>query len=170
MQILWPAYWTLRIGQLPVAVLSPRDGNDPFPRDRLKETLARIAGLHCVESGVARKHERQGEKVQLLHLWRPVDCRSYGKVDDPLLQKLELGCLRASGRPALEVIRDLNASFRPILDGGGKPDGCPAPRGLLARVDGHLELGLVLRSERSSREKAGGDDEEDSCAFHGPRW
>src|SRR5262249_1849945 len=71
------------------------------------------------------------------------------------------------GSPALEVIRDLNASFRPILDGGGKPDGRPAPRGLLAWVDGHLELGLVLRRERSSREKAGGDDEEDSCASHG---
>src|SRR5262245_16652072 len=89
------------------------------------------------------------------------------KVDDPILQKLELGCLYASGSPALEVIRDLNASFRPILDGGGKSDGRPAPRGLLARVDGHLELGLVLRRERSSREKAGHDDEEDSSAFHG---
>src|SRR5262249_27734779 len=122
--------------------------------------------LHCVESGVARKHERQGEEVQLLHLWRPVDCRSYRKVDDPLLQKLELGCLRTSGSPAIEVIRDLNASLRPILDGGGKPVGRPAPRGLLARVDGHLELGFVLRRERSSREKAGDDDEEDSCAFH----
>src|SRR5215831_2735028 len=167
MQILWSAYWTLRIGQLPVAVLSPRDGNDPFQLDQLKEALARISGLHCVESGVARKHELQGEQVQLLHLWRPVDCRSYRKVDDPLLQKLELGCLRTSGSPAIEVIRDLNASFRPIFDGGGKPVGRPAPRGLLARVDGHLEFGLVLRRERSSREKAGSDYEEDSCAFHG---
>src|SRR5262249_50719322 len=73
MEILRPAYWTLRIGQLPVAVLPPRDGNDPFLFDQLKEALARISGLHCVESGVARKHERQGEQVQLLHLWRPVD-------------------------------------------------------------------------------------------------
>ena len=37
-----------------------------------------------------------------------------------------------------------------------------------ARVDGHLELGLVLRrGERPSLEKAGGDDEEDDFAFHG---
>src|SRR5262249_9694557 len=72
------------------------------------------------------------------------------------------------GSPGLEVVRDLNASLRPILDGGGKPDSSPAPRRLLARVDGHLELGLVLRrGERSSREKAGGDDEEADFAFHG---
>src|SRR4029453_322657 len=104
--------------------------------------------------------ERQGEQVQLLHLGRPIDCRSYGKVDPTLLQKLELGCLRASGSPALEVVRDLNASLCPILDGRRKPISRAAPRGLLARVDGHLELGLVLRrGERPSWEKAGGDDQ-----------
>src|SRR5262245_13861874 len=72
MQILRPAYWTLRIGQLPEAVLSPSGGNDSFLFDQLEDALAGIAGLDGVESGVARKQERQGIQVQLLHLGRPL--------------------------------------------------------------------------------------------------
>jgi len=91
MQILRPAYWTLRIGQLPEAVLSPSDGNDSFLFDQLEDALAGIAGLDGVESGVARKQERQGIQVQLLHLGRPLivdpmaksttpSCRSWNSV------------------------------------------------------------------------------------------
>src|SRR5262249_3136004 len=89
------------------------------------------------------------------------------EVDNTLLQELELRCLRACESPAPEVVRDLNASLRPILDGRGKPISRAAPRGVLARDDGHLELGLELRGERTSRQKASGYDEEEGCVFHG---
>jgi hypothetical protein len=83
------------------------------------------------------------------------------------LQQLELGRLRACESPAPEVVRDLNASLRPILDGCGKSISRAAPRGVLARDDGHLKLGFELRGERTSRQKASGYDEEEGCVFHG---
>ena len=66
-----------------------------------------------------------------------------------------------------QPVVDLNASLRPILDGRGKPISRAAPRGVLARDDRHLELGLELRGERISRQKASGYDEEEGCVFHG---
>src|SRR5262249_22072493 len=163
MQILRSAYWARRIGQLPVSVLSPSDGDNPFLLDQLEKALAGIADLHSVESPVPRKQERQDEQVQHLHLGRPVDRRSDREVDNTLLQELELRCLHACESPAPEVVRDLNASLRPILDGRGNPISRAAPRGVLARDDGHLELGLELRGERISRQKASGYDEEEAC-------
>ena len=72
------------------------------------------------------------------------DRRSNGEVGETLLQQLELGCLRASEKLAFELGLDLDPAISPKLDAVGKPNCSPAPRGLTARDDGHLELCLVL--------------------------
>ena len=78
------------------------------------------------------------------------------------MQEQELSRLLACEKPAGEVVLDLDAPLRPILNGISKPVRRAAPRGLLVDHDGHLELGLVVGRKRH-REKAEGDDER-TCA------
>jgi len=74
--------------------------------------------LHSVHRLVAREQEGEGEEVQFLDLRRPVDCRSYGKVGDTLLQERELGRLPAREELAIKVVPDIDAPLRPTT---GRP-------------------------------------------------
>ena len=101
---------------------------------------------------------KQVEEVQLLHLGRPVDGRSYSEVCHPLLQELELGRLPVREESAVEVVLDVDTSLGSIPHRISEPGRGPAPRGLLVGHDGHGELILVVRRDQRGKDAEGEGD------------